>query len=311
MENELPVVEIKKTEEIKQEKPEEKKNEPALVLDPKKKLQEIMIHLDDISLILGKGVHPNKEYYVACEDYMKDLHIAQDNELAILPTMRIGVNGINLYAYMTCACLKLETHIFRFYVKDLQVKPQGHKLRDIVDDKFEYVCCNHEVELVTERRIGDNYSAFKNNYEFFKCSEESNLFKEKINQLDVDFEMIYNPSKSVLKIIAGEMTSNLNHHCMNPAMYLMAKVNSDVPSPVKVPSDPVVVKPQIVAPTKESSSFSLEAYIKGIYLIIPMNVYFLLIFSAKMEILLFVKWDYRLMLKAKQRMMLYQEILQQ
>lgn len=256
----------------KKEQPAEEKK-PEVSLDPNKKIQEIMLHFDDFSLILGKGVHSEDQCYKACEEYMDELKISRADEFAFQPSMRIGLNGINVHAYMTCVSLKLETHIFRFYIRDLQVRPYGTRLMDIVDDQFEYVCCNPEVESLKEHREGDNYAAFESNYKFFLQAEQGQLFKEATNQVDLECEMVYNPSKVLVNVAVAEIITNFTHHCLNPPLYLMARMRAELPAAAPTSEAAAqVVKSTVTEPAKELSSMSLTATVQGLYLIIPSNV---------------------------------------
>jgi hypothetical protein len=176
---------------------------------------------------------------------------------------------------MTCSSLKVETHIFRFYIRDLQVKPYGDKLMDIVDDQFEYVCCNPQVELLKDHRKGDNYTAFESNFAFFLQAEQGKLYKESTNQIDINCEMIYNPSKIIIDVGVAEIITNFTHHCLNPPMYLLARVKADSPAvmPVSGSAAAQAVKERITKPVKESSAMLLNMKVQGMYLIIPSNVF--------------------------------------
>ena len=276
-------------EEEPEEKKEEEKKEQEQSLDPNKRIQEIMLHFDDFSLILGKGISVKDEYYAACEEYMDELQISRSDEFAFLPSMRIGVNGINVHAYMTCSSLKLETHIFRFYIRDLQVKPYGNKLMDIVDDQFEYVCCNPQVELLKDHRKGDNYTRFESNFAFFLQAEQSKSFQETTNQVNISCEMIYNPSKIIIDINVAEIITNFTHHCLNPPMYLMARMRADLPAEVPVSGKVAAqaVRERVNKQIKESSSMLVTMKVQGMYLIIPANVFALIRSSVRMRIHLY------------------------
>jgi hypothetical protein len=238
-------------------------------LDPNKKAQEIMIHFDDISLIIGRIIDSSKDIYTS---YLKEWNISQRDEAPFLPYLRSGINGISIYASVSYySSIKMEAHIFRLYVRDLQLKESERGVKRGVVKEFEYILSNPHVELLKEHREGDNYSSFERNAEFFRAVEKSNLFKESTNQLDIDFELTPQPKKMHLSITVNELAFTLPHNTLAASMSLLDTLNEALPSKPSV--EPKAVKAVLEkAVSKDSYTFILDTKLQGISLLLPVNV---------------------------------------
>ena len=240
-------------------------------VDPNKKIHEIMIHFDDISLIIGRTIDSSKDIYT---NYLKEWNISQPDEAPFLPYLRSGINGINIYASISYrGSVKVEAHLFRLYVRDLQLKESEEGVKKGVVKEFEYILSNPNVELLKERREGDNYSSFKTNSEFFHTVEQSNLFKESANQLDINFELTPQPQPQQihLDITVNELVFTLPHNTLAASMNLLDTVSEAIPSKPPVESKTVrAVAGKVV--TKDEYKFTLDTKLEGISLLLPVNV---------------------------------------
>jgi len=262
--------------EIKKES-EPKKPAEDVGINPNKIIREFMVHFDDINLIIGRTIISTNGKYAEYKDFIEEMKKENPNEVPFLPDLRMGINGINLYGYMTYSGVaKAEAHIFRLYARDLQIYPHEGKFIKKVAKEFEYILANPHVETITERRVGDNYSAFKHNAQFFEHVETSQFFKEPTNQIDVDFDINLLVHKMKLALMVNDLDITLPHHSLVPPMYLLSEINSVLPAkppPPEVPKLPMQPKPEMRS-DKSSYSFILDSKIKSLALILPINVFF-------------------------------------
>ena len=149
--------ESRKEEKKEEEKKEEKKEDETIVINPKKKLKEIMIHFDDINVTIGKAFTGKEGNYVKYAEYLSEYQVIQSNEVPFLPSIRMGINGVNLAGYITAdGHVHGEYHLFRVYTRDLQISNRHDDIKKLVAKKFEYIVSNRNVEAIKERRLGDH-----------------------------------------------------------------------------------------------------------------------------------------------------------
>ncbi len=105
---------------------EEKKVPQEVYVSPGKKTQEIMVHFDDINIVVGRTLLKGRDAYQ--EGYAEELKEEHKGEVPIIPDMRAGINGMSLYAFMTHGgSVSLKSHVFRIYVRDLQLRKTSRK----------------------------------------------------------------------------------------------------------------------------------------------------------------------------------------
>ena len=264
-------------------KKEEIKKEEIPSMNPDKKMREITIHFDDINIIIGRAIEPNDQNYKLYADYIKSEGFEYENEIPFLPDLRIGVNGINAFVYMTCGgFVKAEVHIFRLYARDLQARLVGASVRKVVAKEFEYILSNPKVNEMIERRKGDNYSAFKSSEDLFIKVQESILFKEETNQMDLEFSIDLASQNMKLDLTLCELGITLPHQALVAPLSLLAKIADASASSIKLPQPAIAeAKEEKLEEAKEQSppdpgkpfSLSVNTKIKGVYFIAPINVF--------------------------------------
>ena len=139
----------------------------------------------------------------------------------------MGINGINVFASMACdGKIKTNLHIFRLYTRDLQVHIKNGNVNKVVVKEFEYILSNPNVEAIKDRRVGDNYSAFKSNSYFFDKVEASSLFREETNQMDLEFDIDLIEKKIRVDFTLCKVAITLPHQSIMIPLSLLNKIGS-------------------------------------------------------------------------------------
>ena len=270
---------------------EKKEGVPEVALSPDKKKQEIMVHFDDINIVIGRTLLKG-HCDASQEGYAKELKEMNNGEVPYIPDMRAGINGVGMYAYMTNGGgISLKSHVFRMYVRDMQLRKgqvqekaqtleEKYGLEKVVAGEFEYILSNPDVEALKDRLVGDNYSPFKHNLMFFQGLEKGDYLEEQKNQIDIFLSGNLKESKLSLAVDINELRINLPYHSLAPPLYLLSEINSAMPA---APVAPPPTKPSIALPeqkklemrrTKASYSFNFRVQLKGVELRLPINVYY-------------------------------------
>jgi len=232
-----------------------------------KKLAEVMIHIDDINITIGKVIASTDNNYTLHYNFLIQNKIIETHEVAFLPDIRMGMNGINVRGHMgTDGHVKGELHVFRIYSRDLQCFLSENKLKKVVAERFKYIVYNPDIELLTKHRLGDNYSAFKNNNDFFHNVQTSNFFKETINQLDITLNIAIQGMKGNLIVNLNELHITLPYQVFVPPLYLLHKCADGLRQLGNI----IGIDQELGLPF----DIDVQADIKGFQIILPTDVLF-------------------------------------
>ena len=226
------------TEEKKSVISEEKMPEAEeFSINPLKKTQEFMIHFDDINLDIGRTI-TEEAHYKPYASYYETMKKQYPGEAPYVTDIKLGINGFGGYGYMTIGgAISAEVQLFRMYMKDMQLFPiitavdQSPVLRKMVDNNFEYILQNPKVEILTTRRVGDNYTAFPKNAVFFDGLVNSSPFKEEINQISIGVNVNLIERKANVDVNINEIMLTLPIESLRPFFYMMNVANSALPPP--------------------------------------------------------------------------------